>query len=332
MSHGVSPKTISSCITKNSTPVDEVDLKEFTEATTLRRASKSDIEDLLGVKIEAGQGNLDAKKSGRGSFDDAGMMFDMELTTDESGGKSAGDTAPVANSNSNGQPKGPEEHIDSTQTDTDTVTQLAPTPETPKTLQLQPDGNSNRSFERIGPKNFELLTLLGRGAFGKVVLAKHLGTGNVFALKITTKEFLHSKTAIDCTIEERDALARIEHPFLVKLLAAFQTKSKVYLVMEYIIGGELFSHLNNRAFFLEPEARFYAAEVVLALEYLHKVGIIHRDLKPENVLLDDKGHIRITDFGLAKSMDSAQAGEDGSDTPCKTICGTDEYMAPEMVS
>ena len=89
MSHGVSPKTISSCITKNSTPVDEVDLKEFTEATTLRRASKSDIEDLLGVKIEAGQGNLDAKKSGRGSFDDAGMMFDMELTTDESGGKSA---------------------------------------------------------------------------------------------------------------------------------------------------------------------------------------------------------------------------------------------------
>ena len=332
MSHGVSPKTISSCITKNSTPVDEVDLKEFTEATTLRRASKSDIEDLLGVKVEAGQGNLDAKKSGRGSFDDAGMMFDMELTTDESGGKSAGDTAPVANSNSNGQPKGPEEHIDSTQTDTGTVTQLGTNTENPKIPQLQSDGNSNRSFERIGPKNFELLTLLGRGAFGKVVLAKHLGTGNVFALKITTKEFLHSKTAIDCTIEERDALARIEHPFLVKLLAAFQTKSKVYLVMEYIIGGELFSHLNNRAFFLEPEARFYAAEVVLALEYLHKVGIIHRDLKPENVLLDDKGHIRITDFGFAKSMDSAQAGEDGSDTPCKTICGTDEYMAPEMVS
>ena len=70
----------------------------------------------------------------------------------------------------------------------------------------------------------------------------------------------------------------------------------------------------------------------MALEYLHKVGIIHRDLKPENVLLDDEGHIRITDFGLAKSMDSAQAGKDGSDKPCKTICGTDEYMAPEMVS
>ena len=176
----------------------------------MRRASKSDIEDLLGVKIE-GQDNLGVVKSGRGSFGDAGMMFDMELTADESGGRTAGDTSSVANNN--GQPKGREEHIDSTQTDTDTVTQLASTPETPKTLQLQPDGNSNRSFERIGPKNFELLTLLGRGAFGKVVLAKHLGTGNVFALKITTKEFLHSKTAIDCTIEERDALARIEHPF-----------------------------------------------------------------------------------------------------------------------
>ena len=184
-----------------------------------------------------------------------------------------GDTSSIANSNSNGQPKGPEEHIDSPQTNTGANTQFGINTETNKLYSCKASGlmeTANRSFERIGPKNFELLTLLGRGAFGKVVLAKHLGTGNVFALKITTKEFLHSKTAIDCTIEERDALARIEHPFLVKLLAAFQTKSKVYLVMEYIIGGELFSHLNNRAFFLEPEARFYAAEVVLALEYLHK--------------------------------------------------------------
>ena len=221
--------------------------------------------------------------------------------------------------------------------DFDEVWEEEDAPAVPSPVRIEEIENKKTEVEltritRVRDADFTRIGVLGVGSFGKVVLAKHLGTGNVFALKITTKEFLHSKTAIDCTIEERDALARIEHPFLVKLLAAFQTKSKVYLVMEYIIGGELFSHLNNRAFFLEPEARFYAAEVVLALEYLHKVGIIHRDLKPENVLLDDKGHIRITDFGLAKSMDSAQAGEDGSDTPCKTICGTDEYMAPEMVS
>ena len=185
--------------------------------------------------------------------------------------------------------------------------------------------------EPIGPRNFELLCVLGRGAFGKVVQAKHRGTGQIYALKITGKEFLHNKSAIDCTIEERDALTQVVHPFLVKLLATFQTKSKVYLVMEYLIGGELFSRLENRAFFVESEARFYAAEVVLAIEYLHSLGIIHRDLKPENVLLDAQGHIRITDFGLAKTTKKAGGGAKEGEAPCKTICGTDEYMAPEMI-
>ena len=184
--------------------------------------------------------------------------------------------------------------------------------------------------EPIGPRNFELLCVLGRGAFGKVVQARHRGTGQIYALKITAKEFLHNKSAIDCTIEERDALTRVVHPFLVKLLATFQTKSKVYLVMEYVIGGELFSRLENCAFFVESDARFYAAEVTLAIEYLHSIGIIHRDLKPENVLLDAQGHIRITDFGLAKTSKEVKEIE-GSETPCKTICGTDEYMAPEMI-
>lgn len=271
--------------------------------------------------------------------DEGGMMFDMDMAIDvdsastdkNQSDSSAKKNTPVSINNVDSNNK--EGNTTGVLSDVTTVS-----PQNTKDVGENSDGKqiAKNNFERIGPKNFELLTLLGRGAFGKVVLAKHLGTGNVLALKITTKEFLHSKTAIDCTIEERDALARIEHPFLVKLLAAFQTKSKVYLVMEYIIGGELFSHLNNRAFFLEPEARFYAAEVVLALEYLHKVGIIHRDLKPENVLLDDQGHIRITDFGLAKSTRSSNTKTDNGvlipdETPCKTICGTDEYMAPEMV-
>ena len=103
-------------------------------------------------------------------------------------------------------------------------------------------------------------------------------------------------------MEERDALTRIQHPFIVDLVAAFQTDLKVCLLMEYVSGGELFAQLQQRSFFIVDEARFYAAQVVLALEHLHSLSIIHRDLKPENCLVDEKGHLRLTDFGLAKHV------------------------------
>ena len=128
-------------------------------------------------------------------------------------------------------------------------------------------------------------------------------------------------------LEERDALMKVNHPFVVKLLAAFQTKLKVYLVMEYIIGGELFSRLEDRGFFLPGEAQFYAAEAVLAVEYLHGIGICHRDLKPENCLLDVEGHLRITDFGFAKGYtrgDNTKGDNTKGETNwLKTMCGTD---------
>lgn len=125
--------------------------------------------------------------------------------------------------------------------------------------------------------------------------------------------------------EERNILSRVDNPFIVSLKCTFQTDTKLYFVMEYAEGGELFQHLETEGLFLEDTASFYLAEMTLAIEYLHSFSIVHRDLKPENVLLDKDGHIRLTDFGLAKTnIDSEVA--------TKTICGTDLYMAPEMLS
>lgn len=114
----------------------------------------------------------------------------------------------------------------------------------------------------------------------------------------------------------------MDHPFIVALRYAFQTKAKLYMVFDFISGGELFQHLKNVEYFPEERARFYAAEILLALEFLHKKHIIYRDLKPENVLLDTEGHVKITDFGLAKDI---------KDGKTNTFCGTDEYLAPEII-
>ena len=180
---------------------------------------------------------------------------------------------------------------------------------------------------KLGLSDFELLTVIGKGGFGKVVHCRHRGTATTYAMKILSKEFLIDTNNVSYMLEERASLLKVNHPFIVKLLAAFQTTTKVYLVMEYIIGGELFSRLQDRAFFLPNEAKFYTAEAVLAIEYLHGVGICHRDLKPENCLLDKDGHLRITDFGFAKGF----TGGSENHNWLKTMCGTDEYMAPEMI-
>ena len=118
-------------------------------------------------------------------------------------------------------------------------------------------------------------------------------------------------------------MAKIDHPFIVKLHFAFQTPAKVYLVMDFVNGGELFFHLKREGRFSEDRVRFYAAECVLALEHLHSRGIIYRDLKPENILLDAEGHVKLTDFGLSKT------GIKGDQT--STFCGTPEYLAPEVI-
>ena len=119
-------------------------------------------------------------------------------------------------------------------------------------------------------------------------------------------------------------LERLDHPFIVKLHFAFQNPERLYFVIDFLNGGELFYHLNNSKFFSEERTKFYAAEIILALDCLHKSGVIYRDLKPENVLLDAEGHLKLTDFGLSKLQPSG-------DKMTYTFCGTPEYLAPEIV-
>jgi len=176
---------------------------------------------------------------------------------------------------------------------------------------------------------FPLLRVLGKGSFGKVVLVrKQAGqeTGGLFAMKILRKAHLVKRKQIERTKTERKVLAVADHPFIMKLHFAFQTEDKLFLVLDYCPGGELFFHLSRFRRFPERVAKFYTAELLLAIHHLHSLGIIYRDLKPENVLLDADGHVKLGDFGLAKdNISHACRG-------ANSMCGTAEYMAPEVLS
>lgn len=153
-----------------------------------------------------------------------------------------------------------------------------------------------------------------------------LEQGALFAMKILRKTHLVKRRQIERTRTERKVLSVVDHPFIMKLHYAFQTEDKLYLVLDYCPGGELFFHLSRFRKFPERVAKFYAAQLLLALGHLHKRGIIYRDLKPENVLLDADGHVKLGDFGLAKA---------GIRHPCEgatSMCGTPEYMAPEVLA
>lgn len=143
-------------------------------------------------------------------------------------------------------------------------------------------------------------------------------------MKVLKKEHIIKRNQVEHTKTERNVLEKLEHPFIVTLQYAFQTDKKLYLVLDYCAGGELFFHLGKAGKFPESRARFYAAEIVLALEYLHSQNIIYRDLKPENILLDSDGHVKLTDFGLSKEgvTDNHSA---------HSFCGTPEYLAPEIL-
>eukprot|EP00339_Tiarina_fusa_P014069 CAMPEP_0117008260 /NCGR_PEP_ID=MMETSP0472-20121206/7836_1 /TAXON_ID=693140 ORGANISM="Tiarina fusus, Strain LIS" /NCGR_SAMPLE_ID=MMETSP0472 /ASSEMBLY_ACC=CAM_ASM_000603 /LENGTH=414 /DNA_ID=CAMNT_0004710243 /DNA_START=82 /DNA_END=1326 /DNA_ORIENTATION=- len=176
---------------------------------------------------------------------------------------------------------------------------------------------------RVSLEDFDILRLVGKGAYGKVHQVRKKDTGQIFAMKVMRKEMLIETNNVSYTMTERNILRNIRHPFIASLYYAFQTKGKVYLVMEFCNGGQMLFHLRQQAIFSEDYVRIYAAEIVLAIEYLHSLDIVHRDIKPENVLLSADGHLRIADFGLAKV--------DVKDDSAKTFCGTIEYMAPEII-
>ncbi|CAL9046221.1 unnamed protein product [Musa banksii] len=177
--------------------------------------------------------------------------------------------------------------------------------------------------EVIGLSDFEVLKLVGKGAFGKVFQVKKRGTSEIYAMKVMRKDKIMEKNHAEYMKAERDILTKVDHPFIVQLRYSFQTKYRLYLVLDFINGGHLFFQLYNHGLFREDLARTYAAEIVSAVSHLHANGIMHRDLKPENILLDADGHAMLTDFGLAKEFDE--------NTRSNSLCGTLEYMAPEIV-
>lgn len=172
--------------------------------------------------------------------------------------------------------------------------------------------------------DFEFLTVVGKGSFGKVMQVKLKSTGEIFAMKVLKKKALIARKQVAHTKTERNVLENIQHPFIVSLRFAFQSKTKLYMILDFFNGGELFYHLKNEKRFSEDRARFYAAEIILAFEELHRNNIVYRDLKPENILLDSEGHLRLTDFGLSKDSISG-------DKLTHTFCGTPEYLAPEIL-
>ena len=181
---------------------------------------------------------------------------------------------------------------------------------------------------RVGPDDFTLLRVVGRGAFGKVFQVRERASGAVYAMKVMRKAPILAKGQGAYVRAERDVLTSVIHPYIVTLRYSFQTDAKLYLVLDFVAGGHLFFQLYRQGIFSEDLARLYAAEIVLAVAHLHGLGFVHRDLKPENVLLDAAGHVKVTDFGLAK----AGLAHDEGGRAANSFIGTVEYMAPEVVA
>ena len=169
-------------------------------------------------------------------------------------------------------------------------------------------------------ENFELVNVIGRGSYAKIYLVKKYFDDSedvkYYALKVIKKKELYEKNQIKQSIQEKNILMEVKHPFIVRLHYAFQSPERFYFVLDYVHGGDMFHHLRKRLRFTEKETKFYAAEIILALNYLHELGFVYRDLKPENILLDAEGHLKLTDFGLSKAL-----GNKATDMTL-SFCGT----------
>ncbi|KAF2357236.1 Protein kinase domain [Trinorchestia longiramus] len=179
---------------------------------------------------------------------------------------------------------------------------------------------------RMSPSDFKFLGVIGKGSFGQVLLARHIATNKPYAVKMLSKRIISRRKETQHVLSERSVLIKVlHHPYLVQLHYAFTTRHKIFFVLDFVNGGELFFHLQRERVFSEPRATFYAAEICCALTYMHTKEIVYRDLKPENLLLDKEGHVVLTDFGLCKE------GIQSSSSRTGTFCGTPEYLAPEIL-
>ncbi|XP_073986610.1 cAMP-dependent protein kinase catalytic subunit alpha-like [Rhodnius prolixus] len=175
--------------------------------------------------------------------------------------------------------------------------------------------------KEVTPDNFHFIKTLGMGAFGRVMLIQNDATGYLYAAKILIKKHLVESRQVRHALNERNILRSIRFPFTIHLEFFFQDNVYLYFVMPLVEGGEMFMILRAQGRFNENMAKFYAAQVLLALEYLHFLNLVYRDLKPENILIDKDGFIKVTDFGFCKRIEGRTY----------TFCGTPEYMAPEIL-
>ncbi|OHS99694.1 AGC family protein kinase [Tritrichomonas foetus] len=188
-----------------------------------------------------------------------------------------------------------------------------------------PSDQSNEIHKRVSLDDFEFIRVIGRGSYGKVSLVRYKENGKLYALKSMSKRLLAEDNNIHQILIEREVLFKNQHPFLVSAHFAFQTDAKVFIVLDYVPGGELFGRLKIEGRISESRARLYAAEILLGLAHLHRHGFIYRDMKPENILVDADGHLKVTDFGFAKTNITRE------DQTTNTFCGTPEYLAPEVL-
>ncbi|CAG9312446.1 unnamed protein product [Blepharisma stoltei] len=179
-------------------------------------------------------------------------------------------------------------------------------------------------LKEISTAHFLPIRTIGKGGFSKVIEARKLDSGIIYAIKIMNKSFVINEEKVMQIITERNIMEKVKHPFIVNLHWAFQTGKELFLVMDFCPGGELFFHLHNLGRFTEKQAKFYFAEILLGLEYLHNMNVVYRDLKPENILLDMDGHVKLTDFGLSKEGVTNRSRS-------YSFCGSPEYMSPEML-
>jgi len=205
--------------------------------------------------------------------------------------------------------------------------------------------DSPKQTARVSASNFEKIKLIGKGDVGKVYLVKHIETDKLYAMKILDKKEMIKRNKVKRVLTEREILATASHPFIVTLYWSFQSADKLYFVMDYCAGGEFFRMLQRQPGKCLPEesVRFYSAEVLLALEYLHMMGFIYRDLKPENILVHETGHIMLTDFDLSKQAATSvnpQVIKKIFEKPeiyskpelvTNSFVGTAEYIAPEVI-
>ena len=184
--------------------------------------------------------------------------------------------------------------------------------------------SKHKTIKTVSLEDFKIMKVLGRGSFGKVCLVEYIPTKEYYAMKSLKKDVLLDQDQVESTILEKKILQSLDHPFLVGMIFCFQTEERIYFVMPFIRGGELFQHLRASKFFPEEKVKFYASSIGLALDYLHNKGIIYRDIKPENILIGEDGYLKLIDFGMAKMLKD--------DEKATSFCGTPEYLAPEIIT